>query len=85
MTGSAILNIENYDGYCFLWSVLAHLHPCNISHPNGVSNYRQCFNELDIQGFDFSNGFKCSDVHRFEKLNNLSINIFEFNFYQHQN
>ena len=29
-----------------------------------------------------TNGFKCSDVHNFEKLNNLSINTFEFNFCQ---
>ena len=26
---SAILNIENNDKYCFLWSILAKLHPCN--------------------------------------------------------
>ena len=30
------------------------------------------------------NGFKCSDVHRFNELNNSSINIFELNFYQDQ-
>ena len=29
-----------------------------------------------------TNGFKVSDVKKFEKLNNLSINIFELNFYQ---
>ena len=29
--------------------------------------------KLNIQGFDFSNGFKVSDVKKFEKLNNLSI------------
>ena len=37
--------------------------------------------KLNIEGFDFTNGFKCSDVHKFEKLNNLSINIFELQFY----
>ena len=30
----------------------------------------------------FTNGFKCSDVHRFIELNNLSVNIYEINFYQ---
>ena len=39
---------------------------------------------MNIQGFVFLNGFKCSDVHKFEKLNKLSINIFEMNFYQDQ-
>ena len=37
---------------------------------------------MNIDDFDFTNGFKCSDMHRFEKLNNLSTNIHELNFYQ---
>ena len=85
LRSNAILKIENNDKYCFLWSILAYLHPCNNNHPNRVSNYRQYFNELNIQGFDFSEGFKCSDVHKFIELNNLSVNIFELNFYQDQN
>ena len=82
---NAILSFENNDKYCFLWSILAYLHPCNNNHPNRVSNYRQYFDELNIQGFDFSKGFKCSDVHKFNELKNLSVNIFELNFYQDQN
>ena len=85
LRSNAILNVENNDKYCFLWSILAYLHPCNNNHPNRVSNYRQYFDELNIQGFDFNNGFKCSDVHKFNELNNLSVNIFELNFYQDQN
>ena len=30
----AILNIENNDKYCFLWSILASPHPCDKNHPN---------------------------------------------------
>ena len=85
LRSNAILNIENNDKYCFLWSILASLHPCNNNHPNRVSNYKQYFNELNIPGFDFTRGFKCSDVHKFNELNNLSVNIFELNFYQDQN
>ena len=85
LRSNAILNFENNDKYCFIWSLLAYLHPCNNNHPNRVSNYRQYFNELNIQGFDFSKGFKCSDVHNFNELNNLSVNIFELNFYHDQN
>ena len=59
--------------------------PCNNSHPNIVSHHGQFFDELNSEGFDFSNGFKCNDVHKFEKLKNLSINIFEINFYRDQN
>ena len=85
LRSNAILNVENTDKYCFLWSILAYLHPCNNNHPNRVNNYRQYFCELNIQGFDFTNGFKCSDVHIFNELNNLSVNIFELKFYQDQN
>ena len=82
---NAILNVENNDKFCFLWSMIASLHRCDINHPNRVSNYKQYFDELNIQGFDFTNGFNCSDVHKFIYLNNLSVNIFELNFYQDQN
>ena len=40
---------------------------------------------MNIEGFDFSNGLKCSDVHTFEKLNKLSICTFEFIVCQDQN
>ena len=85
LRSNVILNIENNDKYCFLWSILAYLHPCNNNQPNRVSSYREYFIELNIQGFDFTNGFRCSEVHRFIVLNNLSGNIIEINFYQDQN
>ena len=86
LRSNAILNIENNDKYCFLWSILASLYPCNNNHPNRVSNYKQYFNELNIQGFDFSRGFiKFIDVHKFNGINILSVNIFELVFYQDQN
>ena len=84
LRSNAILNSEKCDNYCFIWSILASLHPCNNNHPNTVSNYKQRFSQLNFQGFDFSYGFKCSDVHRFNELNNLSDNVFEINFYQDQ-
>ena len=80
MRSNAILNIEKNDKFCIIWSVLVWLHPCNINHPNRISNYKQYLNELNIQCFDFTNGFKCSDVHKFNELNNLSVNFFEINF-----
>ena len=82
LRSSAILNIQNNDKYCFIWSILASLHPCENTHPSRVNNYLQYFNELNFQSFDFTNGFECSDVHRFNELNNLSVNILELNFYQ---
>ena len=82
LRSSAILNIQNNDKFWFMWSSLASLHPCENDHRNRVSNYNHYFNEFNIDGFDFTNGFKCSDMHRCEKVINLSINIYELNFYQ---
>ena len=82
---NAILKIESIDNYCFLSSVLAYLHPCENSHPSRVRKNRLYFNELNIEGFNFTNGFKCSDVREFAKLNNLNFNLFELNSYQDQN
>ena len=81
---SAILNVQNNDEYCFIWSILASLHPSENNHPNRVSNCVQYFNELNFQNFDFANGFKCSDVHKVNEINNLSVNIYELNFYQNE-
>ena len=85
LRSNAVRSIKNNDKYCFFWSILASLHPCENDHPNRVSNYIQYFNELILQSFDFTKGFKCSDVHKFNDLNNLSVNIFEINFYQDKN
>ena len=82
LRSNVILNVQKNDKYCFIWSILANLHPCENDHPNRVSNYLQKFNELNFQSFDFTNGFKCSHVHRFNELNNLPVNIYELNFYQ---
>ena len=82
LRSNAILNIQNNDENCFIWSILASLHPCENTNPSRVNNYVQYFNELNFQNFDFTNGFICSDVHKFNELNNLSVNIYELNFYQ---
>ena len=84
LRSSAILNNENNDKYCFLWSVLTYLHPCNNNHSNRVSNYRQYFIELNFSEFDLTNGFECGDIHKFNEVNNLSVSMFELNFYQDQ-
>ena len=82
---NALINKKINDKYCFIWSMLDSLYPCDIDHPNRVSNYKKNFDELNIDGFDFSNGFKCSDVQKFENLNILSTNIFEIKSYQDKN
>ena len=67
LRSNAILKIENNNKDCFIWSILASLRPCNNNHSNRVSNDKEHSNELNINGFDFTNRFKCSDVHRFNE------------------
>ena len=54
---NAILNIEKNDEYCFLWSLLACFYPWENCHLSRVRNYLHYFIELNIEGFDFTNGF----------------------------
>ena len=85
---SATLKIENDDNFCFLRSILAHLHcfsNVKIGHPLGVSKYRQKFNDLINIGLDFTKGAKYSDFHRLGNLKKFSINILELRFYRDQN
>ena len=80
LRSNSILSIGNIDKHCSLWLIVAYLHPCINNHLNRVSNYKQFYNKLNI-----TNGSKCSDVHKFNELNKLSINIFELKIYQDQN
>ena len=77
---NAILNIQNNDTYCFLWSILASIHPIDDkNHPYRVSKYIPYKNELNINNIDFINGMKITDIDKFENLNTqLSINVFEY-------
>lgn len=72
----AVLNIQNSDEYCFLWSVVAALHPCNETrkNPNRVSSYPHFSSVLKYDNITFP--MKLKDIGKFEKLNNLSINVF---------
>ena len=65
--------------------MLVSLYLFGNSHPNRVSIYTQKFDEINSDGFDFSNGFRCSNVHEFEKVNKFSVSIFGLNFHQDEN
>ena len=78
LRSSAILNFKKDVRFCFIWSILANFRTCN-SHPIRVSYYRQYLDKLIIDGFGHSNGFACSDAHRFEKFYSLSFNKLELN------
>jgi hypothetical protein len=74
----AIVNVQNTDDKCFMWSVLAALHPTTGHHgnPNRVNNYIAYQAELDFTGIPFP--VKVTDIPKFEKKNGLSINVFGY-------
>ena len=70
----SIVNIQNNDNYCFLWSILAHKYKVG-NHRERVSHYENHFHELNQGDIQFS--MKIKDIPTFERLNNLNINVFE--------
>ena len=53
-TKKAILNMQNEDEKCFLWSVLAALHPVNRKdHPHRVQHYKCYEHQLNVSGIEF--------------------------------
>ena len=70
----SIVNIQNNDNYCFLWSILAHKYKV-YNHRERVSHYENHFHELNQGDIQFP--MKIKDIPTFERLNNLNINVFE--------
>ena len=71
----AIVNVQNSDNKCFLWSVLASLYPVT-SNPQRVSNYIHYENELKTQNMTFPVTIK--QIPNFENDNFISINVFGY-------
>ena len=47
----AILNLQNEDNKCFMWSVLAAVHPVHWKEkPNRLTNYKRYEQELNFNG-----------------------------------
>jgi hypothetical protein len=69
----AIVNVQNNDNSCFMWAVLAALHPA-CKHAERVSKYVPYTSELNFTGINMPVAVK--DIPKFEKLNNISINIY---------
>ena len=70
----SIINIKNEDNYCFIWCILAHIYPVE-KDKNRVSNYSPYVHSLDISNLSFP--MKVTDIPKFERKNNLNINVFE--------
>lgn len=73
----AVLNIKNtLDNKCFMWSVLAKLHPIK-GHACRVTKYYQFQHELNFTGISFP--VKLTSIKRFEALNStISVNVYAY-------
>jgi len=75
----AIVNIQNRsDNMCFLWSVLAGIHPVDRERiPNRLTHYKPHLHELNTTGLSFPMSVR--DVPKFENLNpNISDSVLVF-------
>ena len=70
------LNIENNDKKCFLWTVLASLHPVQPrNNPDRVSKCQEYEHDLNMSGIQCSVHIK--DIPKFENQNNISVYGYE--------
>ena len=73
----AIINIKNSDNKCFLWSVIAALHPVHWkNHPYRVTHYQPYEHELNFDNIEFP--VSLSKLPKFEKQNSIAVNVFGF-------
>ncbi|KAK3731226.1 hypothetical protein QZH41_004694 [Actinostola sp. cb2023] len=71
----AVLNIQNQDPKCFLWSVLAAKHPVDRrDQPHRVNHYLPYESELNMTGMEYP--VKVSQLKKFERQNpTISVNV----------
>ena len=71
----AVLNVQNLDDKCFIWSVLAQIHPVE-QNGHRVSHYTEYERDLNMSGITFPVQLK--DNGRFELHNQISTNVFGY-------
>ena len=78
MRKKAIINMENKDSKCFLWSVLRYLHP-QEKHSSRINDLIKYENVLNFKGIDIP--VKVKDITKFENQNPdlPRINVFSIN------
>ena len=78
----AIINVKNNDENCFLYSILAHIKKFT-QNPERVNKYKKHLHELRTDDIDMP--MKLEDISKFEKLNNLCINVYCIEEYDGEN
>ena len=71
----AVVNIQNNDEKCFIWSVLACLHADEVTNnPGAVYHYRPYENELNMDGIPMPMSLK--SIPKFERQNDISVSVY---------
>jgi len=71
-----LINVQNNDEKCFVWSVLSALYP-GAHNPQRLSNYKDYEHSLNVEGLTFR--VQTKQIPVFEKLNpSISINVLAF-------
>ena len=73
----AVINVQNSDEKCIIWSILACLHSTD-KHANRVSKYKQFEQEIKTDGINFP--INLNDISKLEDLNKIKINIIDYRF-----
>ncbi|XP_021351034.1 uncharacterized protein LOC110448879 [Mizuhopecten yessoensis] len=68
----AIINVQNKDKKCFMWSILAALHPVKRDSQR-VTKYIDHRHELNFDGISFP--VKVADINKFETQNKITVNV----------
>ena len=78
MRKKAIINMENGDNKCFLWSILRYFHP-REKHSPRISDLKKYENDLNFKEINFP--VKVKDITKFENQNPdlPGINVFSVN------
>ena len=78
MKKKSIINIQNKDNKCFLWSILRYLHPVQMNEVR-LTDLREYENDLNFKGINFP--VKVKDITKFENQNPdlPGINVFSVN------
>ena len=75
---TTIVNIQNTETYCILWSILASVQPVD-DNPHRVTKYEPYRNELHFTNTYFVKGMKIVNFLRFEIFfPRLSMNVFQY-------
>ncbi|XP_066157649.1 uncharacterized protein [Euwallacea fornicatus] len=70
----ACINVKNNDEACFFWSIVSALYPASVNSDR-ISSYPHYESILHTNGLD-KEAMPLSKISKFEKLNNISINVY---------